>query len=136
LGFVEYVKETASGPDALVFPLLRPGGPDRKLGYNFTKWFSKYRRDIGLYEKGVDYHSFRHGVTTKLYEAGVQEALIDELTGHEGQGTSRRVYKKQMPLRVLLEAISKVEWSEMALIPVGRPPDAGDDEGAPTMAAG
>jgi integrase len=113
LGFVEYVEQVATEPDALVFPLLRPGGPDNKLGFYFTKWFSRYRQEIDLYEKGLDYHSFRHGVTTKLYEAGVQEALIDELTGHEGQGTSRKVYKKQMPLHVLLEAISKVTWPEV-----------------------
>ena len=115
LGFVEYVEKTAERPDALVFPLLRPGGPDKKLGYYFTKWFSAYRREIGVYERGMDYHSFRHGVTTKLYEEEVQEALIDELTGHEGQGTSRKVYKKQMPLPVLFKAISAVQWPEVQL---------------------
>lgn len=117
LGFVEYVEQTARAPDAPVFPLLRSGGPDNKLGYYFTKWFSAYRREIGVYEKGMDYHSFRHGVTTKLYEAEVQEAFIDELTGHEGQGTSRKVYKKKMPLPVLLRAISAVQWPEVQVAP-------------------
>jgi len=116
LGFVEYVEQTAPQPGDLVFPLLRPGGPDKKLGFYFTKWFSAYRKAIGLYEKGLDYHSFRHGVTTKLYAASVQEALVDELTGHEGKGTSRKVYKKDMPLSVLVEAISKVEWPEIKLV--------------------
>jgi integrase len=115
LGFVEYVDRTAPQPGDLVFPLLSPGGPDNKLGFYFTKWFSTYRKAIGIYEKGLDYHSFRHGVTTKLYAANVQEALVDELTGHEGKGTSRKVYKKDMPLPVLLEAISKVEWPEINL---------------------
>ena len=117
LGFIEYIEQVAPQPHSLVFPRLRPGGPDKKLGFNFTKWFSRYRQEIGLYEKGMDYHSFRHGATTKLYEAGVSEAYIDELTGHEGQGTSRKVYKKQMPLPVLLEAISKVDWPEVVLTP-------------------
>src|SRR5207302_10262123 len=40
-----------------------------KLGFYFTKWWSRYRRDVGVYEKGFDYHSFRHGVTTKLFAA-------------------------------------------------------------------
>ncbi len=70
---------------------------------------------IVLYEKALDYHSFRHGMTTKLYAADVSEPIIDELTGHEGQGTSRRVYKKDMPLTKLHAAIVKVEWPEVAL---------------------
>ena len=46
-------------------------------------------------------------------EVGANRAIIDELTGHEGQGTSEKVYKKQMPLSVLHEAISKVTWPEV-----------------------
>lgn len=52
-------------------------------------------------------------MTTKLYAASVPEAHVDELTGHDGGGTSRRVYKKEMPLGVLVEAISKVSWPEV-----------------------
>jgi integrase len=113
LGFLGYVEQTAPKPSDPVFPALKPGGPDKKLGFSFTKWWSTYRRDVGVYEKGLDYHSLRHGVTTKLYAAGVTEAIVDELTGHEGQGTSRTTYKKSLPLRVLLEAIAKVEWPEV-----------------------
>ncbi|MBI1212960.1 MAG: tyrosine-type recombinase/integrase [Alphaproteobacteria bacterium] len=113
LNFVDYVKSISHAPEALLFPDLTPGGPDKKLGYHFTKWWTTYRRKVGVYEKGLDYHSFRHGVTTKLYGADVSEPLVDELTGHEGQSTSRRVYKKDLPLRMLYEAISKVSWPEV-----------------------
>jgi integrase len=115
LGFLEYVETSAPDPDDLLFPELRPGGPDNKLGYYFTKWWSRYRRDVGVYEKGLDYHSFRHSVTTKLYEAEVSPAIIDELTGLEGEGTSQVVYKKNMSLKVLYKAISKVKWPEVVL---------------------
>jgi len=120
LGFLDYVKQTAPAPSDLVFPQLQPGGPDNKLGFYFTKWWSRYRKEIGLYEKGLDYHSFRHGVTTKMYAAGVSEAVVDELTGHEGQGTSRTVYKKEMPLPVLHAAISTIEWPEVSLTSIAK----------------
>jgi integrase len=113
IGFLDYVRDIAPGPDDCIFPDLKPGGADGKLGHGFTKWWSEYRKKIGLYEKGLDYHSFRHGVTTKLYAADVSQAIIDELTGHEGLGTSQVVYKKAMPLALLYEAISKVEWPEV-----------------------
>lgn len=113
LGFLQYLDSLGQDSTAQVFPNLVPGGPDNKLGYSFSKWFSRYRREVGVYRKGLDYHSFRHGVTTKLYAADVHEHYIDELTGHEGGGTGRQVYKKAMPLEKLHEAISKIEWREV-----------------------
>lgn len=116
LGFLDYVDQIARTPTDRVFPQLKPGGPDKKYGYYFTKWWTRYRQDIGLYEKGLDYHSFRHGVTTKLYGADEPDAVVDMLTGHEGAGTSRRVYLKELPLKRLHDAICKVEWPELASV--------------------
>jgi len=121
LGFIEYAKRVAPAPEDRVFPELKPGGADDKLGHNFSKWWTRYRRNTGLYEVGLDYHSFRHGVTDKLYEAGADEIEIDELTGHAGGGTSRRIYKKKsLPLKRLKDAISKVEWPEDTVKPPPR----------------
>jgi integrase len=113
LGFLEYVNEVATKPTEMVFPLLKPGGPDGKVGYYFTKWWTNYRKSIGVYEPGLDYHSFRHGVTTKLFAVGVARDVVDELTGHEGEGTSQRVYRHDAPLSVLRDAIEKVRWPEV-----------------------
>ena len=115
LGFLGYVESTASAPSDQLFPKLTPGGADGKRGHSFSKWWTRYRREIGVYEEGLDYHSFRHGVTTKLFAAEVTEVFVDELTGHEGKGTSRAVYTKEMPLRKLFDAICKVEWPEVAV---------------------
>jgi hypothetical protein len=52
-----------------------------------------------------------------LFGASVARDIIDELTGHEGEGTSQRVYKKDTPLPLLLAGMSKVDWPEL----VGRP---------------
>jgi integrase len=112
LGFLDYAKGLTG---ERMFPDLQPGGPDNKLGYYFTKWFSAYRGSIGLRRKGLDYHSFRHGVTTKLYASGVGDAVVDLLTGHDAASESRGRYLKALPLGVLAEAIGKVEWPEVSL---------------------
>jgi len=119
LGFLDYVQATAPAPDDQLFPKLTPGGADGKRGHAFSKWWTRYRREIGVYESGLDYHSFRHGVTTKLFAAEVSDVFVDELTGHEGKGTSRAVYTKEMPLPKLYEAICKVEWPELAAVTKG-----------------
>lgn len=115
LGFLDYARRIAKASQDPLFPNLKPQGPDGKLGTSFTKWFTRYRQDIGVYRKGLDYHSFRHGVTTKLMDASVTDAIVDELTGHAGQGTSRAVYKKDLSMSTLFDAISKIKWPEVAL---------------------
>jgi integrase len=119
LGFLDYVERVAKAPGDNVFPQLKPGGPDSKLGYYFSKWFSRYRQSVGVYEDGLDYHSFRHGVTTKLFGAGVDSVTVNVLTGHEGQGISEKVYLKGLPLSRLYDAICKVEWPELDEIKMG-----------------
>ncbi|MDR3500908.1 MAG: tyrosine-type recombinase/integrase [Parvibaculum sp.] len=116
LGFLEYVEAVAPMPTQRIFPQLEPGGPDKKLGFYFSKWFSRYRQDVGIYERGLDYHSLRHSVTTKLFSMSVEEYLIDELTGHAGGGISRRKYKAdgEIPLSALYGAICKIEWPEVS----------------------
>jgi integrase len=117
LGLIEYIEDIAPSSSDPLFPQLKPGGADGKRGHAFTKWWTRYRKEVGLYEPGLDYHSFRHGVTTKLFASGVSEVFVDELTGHEGKGTSRAVYTKEMPLRKLYEAICQVEWPEVSITP-------------------
>lgn len=117
LGFLPWLNAQSLKPDDEVFPDLERGGRDAKKGHYFSKNFSYYRKSIGVYRKGVDYHSFRHGVTTKLYEADVTDAVVNELVGHEGTGTSQQVYKKALALSTLLKAISKVTWPEFGLEP-------------------
>ena len=115
LGFLDYVATLSNAQEGLVFPKLRPGGSDKKLGYYFTKWWTSYRQSVGVYEEVLDYQSFRHGVITKLYGADVSEATIRELVGHEGVGTAQKVYKKPSGIETLYNAISKVQWLEVAL---------------------
>ncbi len=115
IGFLKYVEETAKTLQDLLFPDLKPGGTDKKLGFYFSKQFSAYRESIGLRRKGLDYHAFRHGVTTKLYEADVNEGWIDLLTGHESGSESRRRYLKGISLPSLKGAIEKVTWPEIDL---------------------
>jgi integrase len=121
LGFLEYVKSIAPEPNAQIFPQLRPGGPDKKFGYFFTKWWTQYRKDIGVYQKKLDYHSFRGGVTTKLSAANISIDVRNELLGHEGQSIDQQNYLKGLPLRVLADAIACIEWPEVKIGRAGVP---------------
>lgn len=114
LGFLNYVKRATKSADDRVFPNLKPGGADKKYGFSYTKWFSRYRQDISVFEKGVDYHSFRHGFVTQLRNKGVASDVVERLVGHDsGESTNSSVYLKEFDLRKLAEAISILEWPEV-----------------------
>lgn len=83
LGFLEFAAK--AGPN-LIFLRMQPGGRDNKLGYDYTQDFTDYRRRIGAYEKLMDFHSFRHNVTTKMRDEGSRDFLeIDQITGHDSK---------------------------------------------------
>jgi integrase len=108
IGFLDHVTEAKRRGDDRLFPELKPGGADNKVGFYFTKWWSRYRKDIKLYRLGLDFHAFRHTAVTTLQEAGVTGAMIGELVGHAGAGETAR-YTKPLRLRFLAEAIGKLD---------------------------
>lgn len=118
LGFLEYVAQIAPAPSDSVFPQLKARGADMKRGIGFTVWFTGYRRKIGLYEELMDYHSFRHGVATKLHSSDAKKTNIIAITGHEGDGTDETVYfdRDEIPISTLYETICKVSWPEVEAI--------------------
>lgn len=107
LGFLDYVDAQRRAQRNRVFDQLEGGGADHRLGHNFSKWFTRYRRDIGLYEPGLDFHSFRHSATTFMQWSGVPEPVIDRLTGHATAGETAR-YTKSFQVEQLRDGIEGI----------------------------
>ncbi|MCJ2031337.1 site-specific integrase [Methylobacterium sp. J-043] len=107
LGFLAHVEKHRRIKQQRIFPGLEPGGADARLGHAFTKWFTRYRRDVGVYRVGLDFHSFRHTATTLMHQAGVVPAVIDHVTGHATAGETAR-YTKRSTLPQLQTAIETI----------------------------
>ncbi|OWQ97478.1 integrase [Sphingopyxis bauzanensis] len=108
LGFLTYADEQRKVGKDLLFANLQPGGADDRLGHNYSKWFSRYRRETGLFVPGRDFHSFRHSATTFMSRASVQHSVIDAVTGHATAGETAR-YDKGLTVSNLKEAIDTIE---------------------------
>lgn len=108
LGFLEYVDQCRKSRQVRLFPNLKPGGADNRLGHSFSKWFTRYRRDIGVYRKGLDFHSFRHSASTSMHQAGIERAVLDHVTGHSTPGETSR-YVKASALAQLQSAINSID---------------------------
>lgn len=106
LGLLRYANEFGKHSYAL-FPQLKPGGADNKLGHAFSKWFTRYRKQIGVYRKNLDFHSLRHTATTCMHRADVNTIVIDHLTGHSTTGETAR-YTKGSALSQLVAAVETI----------------------------
>ena len=107
LGLLQYADTLRQGREDLLFPDLRPGGADNRLGHNYSKWFTRYRRETRLFVPGRDFHSFRHSATTFMSRSGVQHTVIDAVTGHATAGETAR-YDKGLTVANLKAAIDKL----------------------------
>lgn len=118
LGFLEYVEAAAPAPGDLLFPMLKPDPKNDNLrSGKFSQWFTAYRRAAGITREDLVFHSFRHGVATKLSNASIPDSTIIELIGHEGTTTLQTHYIKRgrIPLPTLVDAINRVQWPEVEL---------------------
>jgi integrase len=111
-GFGEYLKHVKQG---LLFPGLKPGGLDGKLGVYASKRFTVWRRALKLTDPDratdrdrLDYHSLRRSVVTALKRAGISEADIAEVVGHEHPHITLGTYADRhllTRLQAIVEAI-------------------------------
>lgn len=122
VGLMAYRDDIRAQGEVRLFPRLQPGGADRRFGHNFSKWFARYRREVGLYQVGLDFHSLRHSATTFLFHAGVDPVLVDALTGHETVGETAR-YTKHFRVRQLKEAMDKLDPGVL-ILPAAHSPGA------------
>jgi pimeloyl-ACP methyl ester carboxylesterase len=115
LGFADYVGavKAKGGTEAWLFPEVAPD----KLGAGkaWTKWFSRYIRAAGVTDTNKVFHSFRHNFKDALRAGGVQEDVIDALTGHSNRGKVNRSYGAKDIVRrfgaeTLIAAIAKAKF--------------------------
>jgi integrase len=108
IGLLTYAEGMRKADHKRLFPNMARGGADQRFGHNYAKWFTRYRKDVGLYEPGLDFHSFRHSATTFMAQAGIASEVIDRVTGHVTAGETAR-YTKQFRIEQLHAAIEAID---------------------------
>ncbi|WP_394250652.1 tyrosine-type recombinase/integrase [Vibrio profundi] len=102
LGFLEYID---SLPNDKLFPELTLG----RDGYasNASKWFGRYKTKLG-FEKGYDFHSFRHTFATYLKNNGVPASEASELLGHSQSNITYDRYGKSIHPSRLVSIVNSI----------------------------
>jgi integrase len=85
---------------------------------NWGSWFSGYlRTKIGVTDKRMTFHSFRHLFKDTCRARGISEDVHDALTGHAGGGEGRRTYGGlTYPLGPLVDAVGRYKVHGLTLL--------------------
>lgn len=111
LGFADYLEDVKASGSKLLFPDVKyPDG--EPAGYNFSKWYSAYRKEQGINRRYQDFHAFRHTARTRLTDANVEHVISCALLGHTvGGGTGRGTYDHSVA--TLREHLEKLNYPEL-----------------------
>jgi integrase len=95
--------------DVHLFPDLKPDQLSKRAG-NWSKWWGRYVRAMGITDPRKVFHSFRHGFKAACRAAEIEEEVHDGITGHAGGGEGRRYGKGKIPMKVLNKAMERVSF--------------------------
>ncbi len=114
LGLLDHVeKRRASAPKGRIFPDIKPGA-DGYFSAQYSKWFSRYVIAVKVKTPKTSFHSFRHNFKDALVMAGVEESRRRALMGHSDDSVHGQ-YGSKLPIPVLFEAISKINYPQIDL---------------------
>lgn len=116
LGLLDHASAAKKAGYRQLFPELERGGPFKLLGYQLSKRFTAYRRSVGMYEVGKDFHSFRHSFDTHLQRKKVRSEIVGALLGHAAVGETNARYFKGYELSQLVEAINTLDYGIEGLL--------------------
>lgn len=111
MGFLEH-RYFGRDPEEPLFPELIPQGPGKRRSAAFSGWFTYYRVRTETYKALVDFHSFRHNVSTDLQNMpGLNMGWADEITGHDSpiRASERQRYAKGVFMTHLKETLDRIE---------------------------
>lgn len=116
MGFLSFVQrqEKALGEEARIFEDIKipeKGG----ISLNFSKYFARYMKAIGLKRDKLAFHSFRHNFVQAMRDARIDrermDALDGRITGYREGSNTRRNYGRAFTPKDLYEDLCKIEFN-------------------------
>lgn len=115
LGFADYVAGGARrGGGEMLWPHLKQGA--RGWGSNFGKWFTREKRNAGITDPKLDFHSFRSTVVDVLLNKGVPLHDVKALVGHsQGKDVTQTSYRKSFRVAFMRQIVDRIAFDGLRL---------------------
>ena len=113
IGFLEHVDTMRKGGEEKLFPTFSYC-PQNGWGRALGRWFKdRFLKKMGMLDRALVFHSFRHTVVTRLMQGDVPEPMVKALVGHTQKGVTQQHYFQQgYTLKQLSDALEKLDWPE------------------------
>ncbi|QXQ08163.1 site-specific integrase [Sphingosinicellaceae bacterium] len=87
LGFIDLVNTATAAKQKRIFSDLTP---DKYGSYTakWSMWYTVYRKNLGLIDKRLVFHSFRHTFKDNARHSGMIEGVQRQIMGHSGEGVA------------------------------------------------
>ncbi len=111
MGLVEFANQRKQDGHQMLFDVTF--SEQNGFGAAPSKWFTDFKRNIGIIHKDKVFHSFRHTITDHLNQHGSDEKANHQYTGHKLSGGVKTINygRKPLNLKVMkLETIDKIDW--------------------------
>ncbi|VDC27458.1 site-specific integrase [Pseudogemmobacter humi] len=105
-GFLRYVDGVKSGER--LFPELKSGN-DGYFSTNFSKWWTRYAKDCGFYDKRTAFHSFRHSFIDAMRAVEAPAYAIEAVVGHKNDSINAR-YGSGVKLAHMRELVDQISY--------------------------
>ena len=106
LGFLEFVEHTKTNR---LFPNLNK--INDKYSHDVSNWYSRFRKKVGITDKGKHFHSFRHTVLNMFKQLQVPKEIAAAIAGHADSSETYGRYGKDYKPQILKETIEKLNFS-------------------------
>lgn len=110
LGLLRYIEWLRAKGATALFPNLQRDSHD-KLSGSFSKWFGRYKQDLGFTSKKKVLYSLRHNMKDFLESAAVPTKYLKRTLGHaSGDGSITDGYGSDVPIDIVAEHFVKVKF--------------------------
>lgn len=111
-GLMTFVAATQQEGDR-VFPTLAPAAHG-SFSHNLSRWFGKFRHEVGVSDPATVFHSFRHGFRDAARDAAIPEELTDALGGWTTGGVATQ-YGNKRRVALLSRELAKITHEPFSL---------------------
>jgi integrase len=119
LGFLDYVR-SVKGRGPWLFPDIDRGTKARSHSSAWGAWFGRYLRHLGIKDKKLTFHSFRHTFKHFARASNIPEDHHDAMTGHVSAEVARRYGSAEgYPVVPLAGSVAALKFGTLDLSRIG-----------------
>jgi len=109
IGLLDHNEKTIASGHERLWPEFKPS-KHGSLSSTYSHWFGRYKNLIGITDRKITFHSFRHTFIDQLKQLDVPDGKIQELVGHANHSITTGRYGKPYRPAALKEIIESLSY--------------------------